>query len=142
MNNLYLDHVAIAVRDLEESKKIYRDIGFEFSAEEEVVASQKVKTAFAAINQGSEGISKIELLMPTSEESTIHQFIQKKGEGIHHLCFSVEDVSSKQKELEEKGYRFIYPTPIEGAGHCLVNFIHPKSAKGVLIELSQKLAGK
>ena len=66
------------------------------------------------------------------------KFIQKNGPGIHHLCFRVKDISAKQAELEDKGYRFIYDKPFAGAGNCTVNFIHPKSMDGVLIEISEK----
>jgi methylmalonyl-CoA/ethylmalonyl-CoA epimerase len=133
--NCVLDHIAIAVNSLEEAKKTYEDLGFTFHEEVEVVESQKVKTQFAQVDEHS----RIELLEPTSEESTIHQYIQKKGQGIHHLCFKVPDVKAKQSELVEKGYKMIYPDPVEGAGNCLVNFVHPKSTGGVLIEISQHL---
>ena len=130
----HLDQVAIAVTSIERSQKIYEALGLVFNPEHEVVEAQKVKTAFASIDVNAH----IELLEPTSEESTIAQFIQKKGEGIHHLCFRVKDIQSKILELTQKGFKFIYPQPVLGAGGCLVNFIHPKSCGGVLIELSEK----
>ncbi len=130
-----LDHIAIAVNDLEESVALYSKLGFEFSDKREVVESQKVKTAFCSVDVNSH----IELLEPTSEESSIYKFIEKKGPGIHHLCFSVSNVKLKQQELENEGLKFIYEKPFAGANNCLVNFIHPKSMNGVLIELSQKL---
>lgn len=136
LNGCILDHIAIAVKDLKSSKKIYEDFGLKFSPEIEEVKEQKVLTAFAAVDENAH----IELLEPTSEDSTIHKFIETKGEGIHHLCFKVQNVLDKTKELTEKGYKFIYPAPRIGAGGCLVNFIHPKSSGGVLIELSQKPA--
>jgi methylmalonyl-CoA epimerase len=86
--------------------------------------------------------SRIELLEPTSEDSTIAQFIKNKGAGINHLCFKVNDVIAKQKELEKKGYKLIYPTAKVGAGNCLVNFVHPKTTGGVLIEISQPQKSK
>jgi methylmalonyl-CoA epimerase len=129
-----LDHIAIAVKSISISKKIYEDMGLSFSGDVEEVKDQKVLTAFAQIDQNAH----IELLEPTSEESTIHKFIQSKGEGIHHLCFKVTDVKMKTEELSQKGYKFIYPDPRFGAGGCLVNFIHPKSTGGVLIEISQR----
>lgn len=134
LDDCVLDHIAIAVKSISGAKKIYEDLGLEFSPKIEEVVEQKVFTAFAQIDQHAH----IELLEPTSEESTIHKFIESKGEGIHHLCFKVPDVRSKTKELTEKGYRFIYPEPRIGAGGCLVNFMHPKSTGGVLIELSQR----
>lgn len=130
-----LDHVAIAVKSITATKSIFEDFGLVFSPQIEEVTEQKVLTAFAQIDQNAH----IELLEPTSEESTIHKFIQSKGEGIHHLCFKVTDVQAKTTELIQKGYKFIYPEPRVGAGGCLVNFLHPKSTGGVLIEISQRL---
>lgn len=129
-----LDHIAIAVKSISNSKKIYEDMGMTFDPKVEEVKEQKVFTAFAQIDQNAH----IELLEPTSTESTIHKFIETKGEGIHHLCFKVPDVKKKTEELTQKGYKFIYPEPKIGAGGCLVNFIHPKSTGGVLIEISQR----
>lgn len=134
LQDCILDHIAIAVKSIDSAKKIYQDMGMTFASEIEEVKEQKVLTAFAQIDENAH----IELLEPTSEESAIHKFIQSKGEGIHHLCFKVSDVEKKTKELTDKGYRFIYPVPRIGAGGCLVNFIHPKSTGGVLIEISQR----
>ena len=133
--NLPLDHVAIAVADLEDSVKFYTSLGFIFDNNREIVESQKVQTAFAAIGEKS----KVELLAATSPDSPIAKFIQDKGPGIHHLCFKVDDLVTKQAELENLGYRFTAKAPFVGAHNCLVNFVHPKSSGGVLIELSQKL---
>lgn len=135
LEDCFLDHVAIAVKDLEESVGVYTKLGLHFDDKREVVEEQKVKTAFAHIDENAH----IELLEPTSEESAIHKFINKNGPGIHHLCFRVKDVKTKQEELTQEGFRFIYPEAVTGAGGCLVNFIHPKSTGGVLIEISQKL---
>jgi methylmalonyl-CoA/ethylmalonyl-CoA epimerase len=129
-----LDHIAIAVTSISTAKKVYEDLGIIFSGAIEEVKEQKVLTAFAQIDQNAH----LELLEPTSDESAIHKFIQTKGEGIHHLCFKVSDVKNKTIELSSKGYKFIYSEPRIGAGGCLVNFIHPKSAGGVLIEISQR----
>ena len=134
LDDCILDHVAIAVNDLEKSVKMYTDLGLNFSEEREVVEEQKVKTAFAHIDTNAH----IELLKATSEDSAIQKFIDKNGPGIHHLCFKVKDVVSKQEDLLSKGFRFVYTEPKIGAGNCLVNFIHPKSTGGVLIEISQK----
>ena len=134
LHDCVLDHIAIAVKNIPAAKKIYEDLGLIFSPGIEEVIEQKVLTAFASVDQNAH----IELLEPTSEESTIFKFIETRGEGIHHLCFKVPNVASKTKELTDKGYRFIYSAPKIGAGGCLVNFIHPKSTGGVLIELSQK----
>ncbi len=134
LKDCILDHIAIAVRSIPAAKKVYEDMGLVFAPEIEEVIEQKVLTAFAHVDHNAH----IELLEPTSEESTIHKFIESKGEGIHHLCFKVPDVKLKTTELMAKGYRFIYPEPRIGAGGCLVNFMHPKSTGGVLIELSQR----
>ena len=130
-----IDHIAIAVSDLESRIKVYEDLGFSFSDKREVVESQKVITAFAHVDKNAH----LELLMPLNQEGPIQKFIEKNGEGIHHLCFSVQDVQLKGKELTAKGYKLIYETPQTGANNCLVNFIHPKSTGGVLIEISQKM---
>ena len=134
LKDCILDHIAIAVKSIPDAKKVYEDMGLVFAPEIEEVKDQKVFTAFANVDVNAH----IELLQPTSTESTIHKFIETKGEGIHHLCFKVTDVVAKTKELTDKGYKFIYPEPRIGAGGCLVNFMHPKSTGGVLIELSQR----
>ena len=133
-DDFVLDHIAVAVKSISLTQKIYEDLGLTFSKVIEEVKEQKVLTSFAQIDQNAH----IELLQPTSEESTIHKFIESKGEGIHHLCFKVPDVKAKTLELTLKGYKFIYSEPRLGAGGCLVNFIHPKSTGGVLIEISQR----
>jgi methylmalonyl-CoA/ethylmalonyl-CoA epimerase len=132
-SKLVLDHVAIAVKDLEQAVKRYEILGLKFSTEREVVASQGVKTAFAPIDQHAH----LELLMPFGESGPIHQYLQKKGEGIHHLCFRVDDIESKSRELTAQGMVLLYEKAQTGAHDCLVNFIHPKSTGGVLIEISQ-----
>lgn len=134
LHDCILDHIAIAVRNIDSAKKIYQDLGLTFAPEIEEVKEQKVLTAFAHVVTNAH----IELLQPTSEESTIYKFIESKGEGIHHLCFKVPDLKAKTAELTLKGYKFIYTEPRVGAGGCLVNFMHPKSTGGVLIELSQR----
>ena len=138
LKDCILDHIAIAVKSISSAKKVYEDMGLTFAPEIEEVKEQKVLTAFAHVDHNAH----IELLEPTSSESTIHKFIESKGEGIHHLCFKVPDVRAKTQELTDKGYKFIYPEPRIGAGGCLVNFMHPKSTGGVLIELSQRPEGK
>lgn len=129
-----LDHIAIAVKNLDLAQKVYEDIGFKFWPKREVVLSQKVETAFAHVDKHAH----IELLCPTEESGAIHDFIQKKGEGIHHMAFLVNDIIQKSEELRNKGYKLIYETPQKGANNKLINFIHPKSTGGVLIEISQE----
>lgn len=131
----HLDHIAIAVKDIEKSVKTFETLGLKFSAQREVVESQGVKTAFAPIDQHAH----LELLEPISSGSTIQKFLDQKGEGIHHFCMRVEDIYQTQKELEEQGMKLIYEKPFLGAGNCMVNFIHPKTAHGCLIEISQKM---
>ncbi|MFA6235872.1 MAG: methylmalonyl-CoA epimerase [Bacteriovorax sp.] len=131
----FLDHVAIAVSNLDRAQKVYEDLGLTFSTAREVVESQKVTTAFAHIDEHAH----IELVCPLNGEGPIQKFIEKNGEGIHHLCFSVPDVKKKCEEMTALGYKLIHEVPFVGANNCLVNFIHPKSTGGVLIEISQHL---
>lgn len=137
MDNLdcILDHVAIAVSNLDRAQKVYEDLGFKFSPVREIVESQKVTTAFAPIDVNAH----IELVCPLNNEGPIQKFIEKNGEGIHHLCFKVPDVTKKSIEMASLGYKLIHEKPFLGANNCLVNFIHPKSTGGVLIEISQTL---
>lgn len=134
LKNCVLDHVAVAVKDLEESVKTWEALGLKFSPEREVVEEQKVKTAFAPIDENGH----VELLEPTDDSGAIAKYIEKKGPGIHHICFRVEDIQDKERELRDKGFVLLYDAPKVGAGNCLVNFIHPKSTGGVLVEISQK----
>jgi methylmalonyl-CoA epimerase len=133
--NCLLDHVAIAVTDLEKAVTTYEAMGLRFKEEREIVKSQGVRTAFAQIDENAQ----LELLGVYGEEGPILSFLEKKGPGIHHLCFKVPDIEAKCKELKEKGFRLLYEKPIQGAHSCMVNFIHPKSTGGVLIEISQKV---
>lgn len=132
---MILDHIAIAVNDLEESVNVYQAMGLVFDTQREVVESEKVTTAFASIDKNAH----LELLEPTDPTSAIAKFIAKKGPGIHHLSFRVKNIKDKQLELEKLNMKFIYPEAKKGANNCLVNFIHPKSTGGVLIEISEKL---
>ena len=105
-----------------------------FLGEKEIVAEQEVETLFAQVDKNT----KLELLAPLNGKGPIQQFLDKKGPGMHHLCFRVEDVVEKANELKKNGFRLLYDEPKVGAHNCLVNFIHPKSTGGVLIELSQR----
>ncbi len=135
LEGAFLDHIALAVKSLDESQKLYEDLGLVFDGDREEVPSQGVRTAFAALDNRAH----LELLEPLAgQDGPIQKFLEKKGEGIHHLCFQVKDVKAKQAELEQKGYKFIYPAAVDGAKNMLVNFMHPKSSKGTLIELAQK----
>ena len=134
LGDVYLDHIAVATKDLEKSVSIFTKLGLNFSSQKEVVEEQKVKNAFAKIDARA----NFELLEPLNEEGPIQKYIEKKGEGIHHLCFNVKNIVSTTEKLKSEGFNFIYETPKVGAHNCLVNFIHPKSTGGILIEVSQK----
>lgn len=134
----FLDHVAIAVSNLDNAQKVYEDLGLHFDGKREVVESQKVTTAFAHIDQHAH----LELICPLNGEGPVQKFIEKKGEGIHHMCFKVPDVEKKCEEMKSLGYQLLYERPFMGANNCMVNFIHPKSTGGVLIEISQTLKPK
>ena len=125
-------HIGIAVHDLEEASAVYRDVlGLEELYTEEV-KDQKVKTVvFEA------GESHVELLCPTGPESPLAKFLDKRGEGIHHIAYAVEDLETKLADLGGKGAKLIDEKPRVGAGGHLIAFVHPKSAKGVLTEMTQ-----
>ena len=129
----HIEHLGIAVKSLEEAIPYYENIlGLKCYSIEEV-ADQKVKTAFFKVGQ-----TKIELLEPTSPESTIAGFIEKRGEGIHHLAFAVADgVANALAEVEAKGVRLIDKAPRKGAEGLNIAFLHPKSTLGVLTELCE-----
>ncbi|PXA04041.1 methylmalonyl-CoA epimerase [Coraliomargarita sinensis] len=124
-----IDHLGIAVKNLDESIAYYESaLGLHCHGREEV-ASQKVKTAFFEA-----GEVHLELLEPTSDESPIAKFLEKNGEGIHHIAFAVEDIEDQLKKASEAGVRLIHEVPFEGAADKLVAFLHPKSTHGVLTE--------
>lgn len=132
-NDLWLDHIAVATTDLKKSEKIFSDFGLKFNHREEV-ASESVLVSFAPIGDRA----NLELLKPTSEKSSVAQFITKRGEGIHHIAFMTSDLTALEKSLREKGYQLLYPSPKKGAHGKMINFVHPKSTGGVLVEISQK----
>ena len=128
-----LDHIGIAVKNLEESFKFYKLMGWS-SLKTETVESEKVKVGFIEFNNQV----NIELLEATSDESPVAKFIAKRGAGIHHICFRVKNIREVMKTLKSSGVQLINAEPKMGAHNCLVAFIHPKSTGGVLIELSEK----
>lgn len=131
-----VDHIGIAVRNIEDSLPYYTEtLGLKLLHIEEVL-SEKVRVAF--IDSGN---VKLELLQPIDETSAVHSFIEKKGEGIHHVAFGVTNIQQRLNELREKGVRLIQETPKVGAGGAQVAFIHPKSSGGVLYELCDKTGG-
>jgi len=128
-----IDHLGIAVKSIEEGKKFWADVlGLEFEGSETVEA-QKVITAFFPV-----GESEVELLESTAPDGPVAKYIEKKGEGIQHVAFRVEDIETALKELKEKGVRLIDETPREGAGGAKIAFLHPKSTNGVLVELCER----
>lgn len=128
----HIEHIGIAVKDLKTAIPYYENmLGLKCYSVEEV-ADQKVKTAFFMVGQ-----TKIELLEPTSEDSTIASFIEKRGEGMHHIAFCVDNAANALTEMEEKGARLIDKTPRNGAEGLKIGFLHPKSTGGVLTELCE-----
>ncbi|KPK63725.1 hypothetical protein AMJ83_05875 [candidate division WOR_3 bacterium SM23_42] len=128
-----LEHIGIAVKSIEERLRLWRDLfGFCFEMDEEV-PEQKVRVATLDIG----GVA-IELLEPLSDDSPIAKFIEKRGEGLHHLSFKVDDIESKIEELKDRNIRMIDEVPRKGAHCSAIAFIHPSATGGVLIELSQK----
>lgn len=127
-----IDHVGIAVDSITEAVKFYESLGLEIEAVEEVPA-EGVRVAMMQC-----GESRIELLEATSEDSPIARFLARRGGGIHHICFASTDVRGDQKALESQGYQLLRPEPSPGAGGCWVQFVHPRSTGGVLVELAEK----
>lgn len=128
-----LDHIAIAVHNVEEAAKFYQDkLGLELKSVE-VVKEQKTKVGFLSI-----GETNIELVEPTDDDSPLVRFLETKGPGIHHLCFEVEDIEGEIRSLTDKGALLIDKNSRPGAHQTKVAFLHPKGTGGVLIELSQK----
>lgn len=131
-----LDHIAIAVPDLEKAiRRFLDDFGLDFQGTEEVEQA-KTTTAFFPLPATS-----IELVHPLRGEGPIAKFLEKKGGGIHHLCFRSDNLDEDVARLREKGYQFLSEEPTIGAHNCRVIFIHPKSCDGVLIELNEPAAG-
>jgi methylmalonyl-CoA/ethylmalonyl-CoA epimerase len=133
----HIEHLGIAVKSIEASLPYYEKVlGLKCYSIEEV-ADQKVKTAFFKVGQ-----TKIELLEPTSEESAVAKFIEKRGEGIHHIAFSVDGVQQALTEVSEKGVQLIDKAPRRGAEGLNIAFLHPKSTGSVLTELCEQGAAK
>ncbi len=127
-----LNHIGIAVRSIEDQQAFYGDtLGLEFENVEDV-PSQQVRVAFFRA-----GDIRIELLEPTSADSPVAKFIEKRGEGLHHVAYTVDDIQARIAELRESGLRMIDETPRPGAHHMQIAFLHPKSSFGVLTELCE-----
>lgn len=127
-----IDHIGIAVADLEEALGMYSRLGF-VAGHKETVPAQKVHTAALSI-----GESKLELLQPLEENSPVGKFIASKGQGVHHLALQVEDIEAKLRELQLAGFRLIDDKPRIGAGGARVAFLHPQGTLGTLIELVER----
>jgi len=133
MKILKIDHLGIAVNDVNDARTFWTDIlGLPFEGEE-TVSEQKVKTAFFPV-----GESEVELLESTEPDGPIAKYIEKKGQGIQHVAFRVADIDQALAELKEKGVRLIDETPRQGAGGAKIAFLHPKATNGVLVELCQR----
>jgi len=133
MKVLKIDHLGIAVDSIEQAKKLFHDIlGLKFEGAE-TVEEQKVTTAFFPV-----GESEVELLESTAPDGPIAKYLEKRGEGIQHIAFRVDNLEEALAELKDKGIRLIDEKPRKGAGGAKIAFLHPKSTHGVLIELSER----
>jgi methylmalonyl-CoA/ethylmalonyl-CoA epimerase len=129
-----IEHIGIAVRNLETSNVLFTALLGSPPYKEEEVASEQVKTSFFQT-----GEAKVELLEATGDQSAIARFLERKGEGIHHIAFEVEDIKAEMQRLRSAGFQLLNEEPKRGADNKLVCFIHPKSANGVLVELCQSI---
>ena len=129
-----IEHIGIAVKDIDEASKIYKSLLGHAHYKTETVENEGVKTSFFMC-----GESKIELLEATREDSPIAKFIEKRGEGIHHMAFSVTDIKGEVERLKNEGFVILNEEQKKGADNKLVVFLHPKSVNGVLIELCQEI---
>ena len=128
-----VDHIGIAVSNLDEALKLYEEVLGLNCINTEIVEEQKVKVAFLPL-----GDTKVELLESTSPDGPVAKFIEKKGEGIQHIAFRVDDIEAALEEMRQKGMQLIDEKPRYGAGGAKIAFLHPKSTKGVLIELCER----
>jgi methylmalonyl-CoA/ethylmalonyl-CoA epimerase len=133
-NFMKIEHIGIAVKKLSLSNSLFEKLLNSPPYKQENVASENVNTSFFR-----SGDVKIELLEATSENSSISKFIEKKGEGIHHLAFEVADIQEEIKRLQQEGFEFVSTEPKKGADNKMVCFLHPKTTNGVLIELCQEI---
>lgn len=127
-----IEHIGIAVKDLELSEKLFSKLFDTEVYKRETVLDQNVITSFLRV-----GPNKIELLQSTTEDGVINKFIEKKGEGFHHIAFKVEDLRSEMQRLKEAGYKLLSEEPKPGADNKIICFLHPKSTGGMLVELVQ-----
>ncbi len=132
-NVLKVDHIGIAVKDLEQAKKFYTEVLGMKSQGEEIVEQQKVKVCFIPC-----GDSEVELLESTAPDGPVAKFIEKNGEGIQHVALRVDNIEAALADLKSKGVRLIDEVPRYGAGGASIAFVHPKATGGILLELSQR----
>ena len=132
-----IEHIGIAVKNLKDANKLFASLLGEPHYKTETVKSEGVNTSFFKV-----GDNKIELLEATKKDSPIAKFIDKRGEGIHHIAFDVDDINSEIKRLKKEGFIVLNDTPKKGADNKLVAFLHPKSTHSVLIELCQEINPK
>ncbi|AXP80678.1 Glyoxalase/Bleomycin resistance protein/Dioxygenase superfamily protein [Mariniflexile rhizosphaerae] len=132
-----IEHIGIAVKNLDDANELYAKLFGELCYKTEIVESEGVKTSFFMV-----GNNKIELLEATNDDSPIAKFINKKGEGIHHIAFDVDDIEAEVKRLTHEGFVVLNEIPKKGADNKLVVFLHPKTTHGVLIELCQEISLK
>jgi len=130
-----IEHIGIAVKNLEQSNELFKKLFGNEHYKVEKVESENVSTSFFML-----GETKIELLEATSPDSAITKFIEKKGEGIHHIAYDVDDVYAEMKRLQEEGFELINKEPKKGADNKLICFLHPKSTNGILVELCQEVS--
>jgi methylmalonyl-CoA/ethylmalonyl-CoA epimerase len=133
-----IDHVGIAVPDLDEAIAFYRDTFGVVSVHEETNEEQGVREAMLAVGDGT---TRIQLLAPLSAESTIAKFLDRSGPGVQQVAYTVEDIEAVSATLRERGLRLLYDAPRRGTSDSRVNFIHPKDAGGVLVELVEPASG-
>lgn len=131
---LRVEHIGIAVKDLNSSVPVFETLLNTLCYKKETVESEQVETAFF-----QKGETKIELLQSLNTDGVISKFIEKKGEGMHHIAFEVEDILSEMKRLSEQGFQLLNLEPKKGADNKLICFLHPKTTNGVLIELCQTI---
>lgn len=129
-----IEHIGIAVKNLTSSNELFSKLFGGAPYKEEAVTSESVNTSFFKV-----GETKVELLEATKSNSPIAKFIEKRGEGIHHIALDVDDIVSEMQRLKKEGFIILNETPKQGADHKLVVFLHPKSTNGILIELSQTI---
>lgn len=129
-----IEHIGIAVKDIKSSNQLYEMLFGVKSYKQEIVESENVLTSFFKI-----GENKIELIADINEGTTVSKFIEKRGEGIHHIAYEVENIEAEMLRLSEAGFKLLSEKPKRGADNKLICFLHPKSSQGVLIELCQEI---